>query len=220
MNTRRTIVIGQRFLMLVVLKRIGLSSCRRPKTLWLCQCDCGQTTTVVTANLGRIHSCGCFQKGRQPTHGMSRTRTHKSWSGMFQRCENPKDTAYPRYGGRGIKVCPQWRKFEQFLKDMGECPEGLTIDRKDNDGNYTPENCRWATRQTQSENRRWVVWIEFNGVRKTRAQWAREIGITTATLRDRLASNWPLEQALSRPKSHTWDFIKGRPIRLAKEAAA
>lgn len=86
-------------------------------------------------------------------HGMSHTATYRAWGSMIQRCTNPNATNYDNYGGRGIKVCKRWRSFPAFLADMGQCPEGKTLDRRDNDGSYQPGNCRWATRSQQNKNR-------------------------------------------------------------------
>ena len=115
---------------------------------------------------------------------------------MKSRCRNQNVPNYSSYGGRGIKVCSAWESFDSFLADMGECPEGMSIDRINVNGDYTPENCRWATRAEQANNTRANVFIEYQGKKMTRAQWERELGLGATTLRGRLRSGVPLEKAL------------------------
>ncbi len=126
----------------------------------------------------------------------SQTRIWRAWKSMLQRCEAPNNRGYSRYGGRGISVCERWHDFSNFLADMGERPEGLTLDRINNDGNYEPGNCRWATIKEQSRNKSTNRFIEFNGERRCLTEWAEVLGIKTGTLQARL-KKWPIEQALT-----------------------
>lgn len=149
---------GNRYGRLIVLKRA--ENDRHGNNRWLCRCDCGTLRIVVGYNLrnGNTRSCGCLRREagtNSRTHGMTGTRIYKSWDMMIQRCTNPRCKDYYNYGGRGIQVCPRWRySFENFLKDMGDMPEGLILDRINNDGHYELGNCRWATPKEQANNRR------------------------------------------------------------------
>lgn len=187
---------GQRFGRLTVISRGENAKNRQAR--WYCLCDCGNTSIIVGSDLRTTHtkSCGCLLR----THNMTKTKTYRTWIGLKVRCTNPYDKGYPSYGGRGITICPRWlESFENFLEDMGEAPEAMSLDRIDNNGNYEPGNCRWATMKEQGNNRRSNRLIEFEGKTQTIMQWAREKGLTFDTLRKRLESKWSVEEALTLP---------------------
>ena len=149
---------GQRFGRLVALEPVGRD--KYNGILWKCQCDCGNTRIVHCHNLtsGNTKSCGCLHKEQAValhlTHGMSHSSEYSTWKFMLQRCENPNHKHFKYYGGRDIRVCKRWHKFENFYEDMGQRPEGKSIDRIDNNGNYEPGNCKWSTPHEQMMNRR------------------------------------------------------------------
>jgi hypothetical protein len=148
-------LVGQRFGRLTVIEQAPRVAPTNRISRWFCRCDCGGSAVVQRNNLitARTVSCGCHNEARRTTHGMTRTRTYRSWVTMWQRCTNPNDPRADRYLGRGIEVCERWQSFENFLADMGERPPGTTIDRfPDNNGNYEPGNCRWATPAAQTRN--------------------------------------------------------------------
>lgn len=173
-------------------------------SMWLCDCDCGKTAIVSKVHLvsGRQKSCGCLRREasriRKSTHGMYNSPTYNSWANMIQRCTNKNSHKYPDYGGRGITFDSSWIRFESFLEDMGERPNGTTLDRRDNDGNYEPSNCRWATIDQQANNKRNNRIIEYQGESLTMAQWAKKLGINYGTLQTRIdRCGWSVEDALS-----------------------
>lgn len=147
---------GRVFGMLTVLARAA-RSLNPPDTYWLCRCTCGNYKLIHASSLrsGRAKSCGCRQGAIK--HGQYQSATYSCWEGMIARCYNPNNHSYPWYGALGIKVCDRWRGsvgFQNFLADMGERPKGLTLERKRNTLDYSPDNCRWATWAEQRENRR------------------------------------------------------------------
>lgn len=176
---------GQRFTRLTVVERAPNNG-KQPA--WLCRCDCGEMTTVQGGNLrdGNVQSCGCL---RRP-HGHSWDRgepsgAYVSWKAMIQRTTNPKRRGYENYGGRGIRVCERWLTFENFLADMGDRPDGKSLDRIDPDGNYELANCRWATRSEQQRNQR-----------RNRDRWALSPR-AVLDYEQRVAADQPYEDAVS-----------------------
>ncbi|MCK5604208.1 hypothetical protein KAR91_20135 [Candidatus Pacearchaeota archaeon] len=130
------------------------------RVLWLCRCECGEESKVIGTSLRNSHSTQCrkcHSRIASVVHGHTKngiSRTYRSWACMRARCNNPKAINFKYYGGRGITICDRWRNsFKDFLADMGERPAGMTIDRRDPDGNYEPSNCRWSTQSIQSKNR-------------------------------------------------------------------
>lgn len=196
-------LIGRKIGRLTVIKKSEDSSPR--KIRYVCLCDCGNTKIISGNNLGigRTESCGCLWRERVKNngveHGLSRTRIHKVWSGMIERCSLKSAGSYLNYGGRGISVCEEWKNFIKFYEWAMEngYSDDLTLDRIDVNGNYEPGNCRWATHIQQSNNRRNNRFIECNGVIHTEAEWSRMIGGGNGTVSRRLKHGWSIEDAVT-----------------------
>lgn len=212
MGQKNTIFPGHRFGKLTVtyelLERVG------GKRAYLCQCECGEAAVRTSANLlsGGYLSCGCY-KGeassvRNRTHGYSQNREariYRIWINMRVRCSKPNAPDYARYGGRGIKVCERWQRFENFLADMGLPPSRRhTLDRTDVNGNYCPENCKWSTHKEQQRNRRSNHTVTYQGATFTLVEWSERTGIPTDTLSKRLNNyGWSTEKALTTPVDYS-----------------
>jgi len=170
---------------------------------WKVRCYCGNVVVRTTTALHVSQSCGCLARTvarqRLLTHGQSRigSAIYRTWKHMLDRCRNPGAREYPYYGGRGIHVCKRWRvSFVAFREDMGPRLPGTSLDRIDNDGDYTPKNCRWATIAQQARNTRYNRRITHNGETLCLVDWARRIGISHSTLRWRL-QHWSVARALA-----------------------
>lgn len=203
---------NMRFGRLTAIKPVGRKTFPNGKTstIWLCKCDCGKEKEIISQNLlgGSTRSCGCFLeeswRTNKRTHGMSSSRLYSIWRSMINRCKNPNRKAYPRYGGRGIKVCNEWNDFSAF-KDWALAngyKDTLTIERIDNDGNYCPQNCTWIPKAQQAENRcRTKRYVYQNKIYSIK-QLCEMTGLNRATLYARLEKyGYSVEQCLKTPKA-------------------
>ena len=192
----------RRFGLLVILR---YAESRHRRAYWLCRCDCGREILASGGNLraGDKKSCGCYTRqliaAGVRTHGLSYNYIYTAWKHMCQRCQNPNESSFHNYGGRGIVVCERWRhSFVSFAKDMGPRPSSKhTLERIDNDGNYKPTNCRWATHLEQHRNTRANRIIEHNGEVHCLAEWAEITGLSHHCIRWRLLNGWSVADALT-----------------------
>lgn len=203
MSGKRRDLTGMKFGKLAVDSYYGKN--KHSQNLWRCFCECGSERFVASTSLltGKTVSCGCHRVAifvaRNTTHGMSRSREYCAWEHMISRCYNPENDRFSDYGGRGISVCSRWMDFENFLEDMGVRPDGTSIDRyPNNDGNYEPGNCRWATVTEQQRNMRSNRVIEHDGKILCLSEWADVLGINVWTIASRLARGWSIQRALSK----------------------
>lgn len=168
-----------------------------------CVCDCGTMHSVESRNLryGHTKSCGCLMGKHKQTHNKTKTPEFMAWCNMRARCyPSPNSIYYKNYGSRGITVCERWMKFENFLADMGERPSSdYSLDRIDNDGNYEPTNCRWASHVVQSNNTRKVILLTHDGITLPLSFWGRRLNVHPNTLYSRLMKGWPVAMVLQQP---------------------
>lgn len=202
---------GKRFGRLMILSRAANVG---KFVAWLCRCDCGTEKIIKSCHLrnGHTNSCGCLSReGNRYRHGQSHSPTHNSWLEMLRRCSDPTRNRADAYINRGIRVCDGWKTFENFHADMGDRPAGCTLDRKDNDCNYScghcpqcitnewPANCRWATRKEQCRNRRSSRLITVGDKTATVAEWSELSGVDSKIISYRLKAKWPTQCLLLPP---------------------
>lgn len=199
---RRHITLGQVFGRLRVIEELVVR--RNRFRVYLCQCECGKRTEVTSQLLlsSKTRSCGCLRDEvagiSSTTHGRSKTPTYSIWAGMISRCRGTAPSAKASYFDKGISVCERWQRFENFFADMGERPSGMTLDRRDSDGDYCPENCRWATPKQQRENNSQALYmLTHQGKTLSLRDWSRETGIKYATIHQRFHKGWSAEKILS-----------------------
>ncbi len=200
---------GQKFGRLTVIKRIENKG---KYTNWLCKCDCGNQTEATSHILrkGEKKSCGCLHRefiiNKNKVHEKSNTRLYRIYVGMKQRCYKVSEPCYKYYGGRGIKICNEWlQDFMSFYNwaIANGYKENLTIDRIDVNGNYEPNNCRWATRKEQMNNMRTNRLLTYKGITKNISEWAKEYKIPYDVLQNRITKHgWSIERALTQPVKH------------------
>jgi hypothetical protein len=200
MASNRVDISNQYFGRLKTLFYFSTSATR--KTMWFCECLCGGFKVIDGASLkrGLTKSCGCIQKERQ--HPLCGTRLHRIWKNMKTRCYLKSKNDYPYYGGRGIRVCKEWHDFAPFAEwAMSHGYEDhLTLDRKNSNCNYEPDNCRWVTRQRQSNNIKTNRIIEVEGVSKTLADWGRFLNRDTKMISNRILNGWKQNEAVMVPR--------------------
>lgn len=195
-------LVGKRFGKLLVVEkstqRVG------NRISFLCKCDCGREKIVSGHNLtqGNVSSCGCYLKESRQKHRLYGCRIYHIWAAMVQRCTNPKSISYPNYGARGIAVCDEWRNDFQAFYDWAMAngySDDLTIDRIDNNKDYSPDNCRWADMKTQANNTRRNSYFDYRGERLTMAELCRKYHINHSTLWSRLQSGMSISEAIEKP---------------------
>lgn len=195
--------IGMRFGMLEVIERAENS--KHGESRWVCRCDCGNTITLTQRQIKEKtkDNCGCVKRKHfNATHGCSNTRLYNTWALMIERCERPTNRAYKYYGQRGITVCKEWHDFLEFKAwaDATKPNDDYTLDRKDNNKGYSPDNCRWVDKKTQANNRRSNVEIEYKGETHSLTEWCERIGFDYKRVHNRMYKlGWSFEKAISTP---------------------
>lgn len=202
------LMLSKTFHRLTVIAYAGHS--KNKSRLYQCRCRCGTVVVKRGSQIrgGQVQSCGCLRREtsariarENATHGHCSgeiSPTYKSWAAMRERCLNPNHSHYARYGGRGIAICDQWGDFDNFLMDMGERPNGKSLDRIDNNEDYSPDNCTWSTPKEQGRNRKDNRLLTFRGETRCLIEWSEITGIKKTTLKERLNRGWSIKDALTK----------------------
>lgn len=202
-------IVGKTFGRLKVISEAEAKvfNCGQRRIRYNCLCDCGRASIVYGSLLimGHTKSCGCLRKDNHVlSHGhalyRNHSRTYRIWCNMKERCNRTAHKFYYRYGGRGIKVCERWNSFREFLKDMGEAPARLSLERRNNDGNYEPSNCYWATQKQQCRNQVTNRIVTIRGITGCLAELAERFNVSYNLVRDRILRGWAPERAFFEPK--------------------
>ncbi len=207
MSGIRQDITGRKFNFLTATKYIG--NCFKTRhSVWEFYCHCGRIVNRMACMVksGKTKSCGCMNWKKEKDGYIFRSNhpLYETWVGMMRRCYVKTRRNYMFYGGRGIAVCDRWKKFDEFVSDMGERPNGMTLDRIDNNGNYSPENCRWIDFRNQCINRRSTRFISHDGKNQCLQDWANEKNINVATLHNRINDyGWSVKDALETPVRKT-----------------
>jgi hypothetical protein len=197
-NTKN--LIGEKFGELTVKCRLQNE---KGRSSWYCICSCGGFKIIDSKALvtGKTASCGCLRS----THGLSKSHPlYQIWLNIRDRCNNPRNKRYRHYGGKGVQVCARWDDFTLFIADMGPRPPHTSVDRVNNDGNYEPSNCRWATALEQAQHTSRSRLLTAAGRTMIMSDWARELGINPAVIVGRLQRGWTEENACTLPRQHRW----------------
>lgn len=195
-------IIGNIYGRLMPILECGKTSSGQYRYLSVCECGTSKVITGSLMSQGVVLSCGCLKRermiSRNTKHNGCGTSTYETWQGMKSRCTNQNQSAYANYGARGITFDSAWDEFAAFVADMGERPNGCTLERIDNDKGYSKENCKWATNAEQSRNTRQNVNLTFNGKTQCMTDWAKELAIPYPTIQDRVRKGWSVEKTLAR----------------------
>ena len=216
MNRPKEDLTGREFDRLKVIRYIPASERegygkKKDSRVWLCECSCGNTVRLRTQQLthGKARSCGCYCKDvfrkrieENRTHGKKNTRLYRIWGDMKDRCFNQSAKDYPRYGGKGVNICEQWVNDFQSFYDWSiknGYSDNLTLDRIDNNGNYEPDNCRWATMKEQCRNRSNTLIIEYKGEKRPLSEWCEILNIDYHSAHWRLKNGWSVQKSFETP---------------------
>lgn len=213
-------IAGQIFSEVTVLYYTGvhLSPQGKRTSMWFCQCSCGKKFIASGNNLKRENTktCGCSRG----SHKMSDSPEWEAWSAIIQRCKNPRNPGFKNYGGRGISVCKRWEKFENFIADMGIRPEGHSIDRTNNNGDYEPSNCKWVLNRLQHRNKRSNRLVTIGGSTRCISEWSEITGVSPNGLKKRIKNGWSEDRLLLPPDTSCYNRRKNRIMKPEQQRIA